>query len=266
MGKYRRLTKRRNPIKRGGFTLPGVGSISLSDLAPAGFPTSVSDLKSLVTTTVTQIPVLQTVAGAVGTISGVAGSLSSVSTTLTGLPALITSKVNTLVNTQLARAGITLPDITTSSETPSASGTVTTSGSGESGSGYGESGSGYGESGSGYGESGSGYGDNGSGYGDNGSAYGETVSGYGDNGSAYGETASGGGKTQDIGSAPFSIEQVGSGSAKYELVTLSKPVSDPLFVYYKSGKPIYFTRGKKGVTILTNRSSSHTTRRRYKSS
>jgi hypothetical protein len=219
----------------------------------------VSDLKSLVTTTVTQIPVLQTVAGAVGTISGVAGSLSSVSTTLTGLPALITSKVNTLVNTQLARAGITLPDITTSSETPSASGTVTTSGPGESGSGYGESGSAYGESGSGYGESGSGYGETASGYGDNGSAYGETVSG-------YGETASGGGKTQDIGSGPFSIEQVGSGSAEYELVTLSKPVSDPLFVYYKSGKPIYFTRGKKGVTILTNRSSSHTTRRRYKSS
>lgn len=262
MGKYRRLTKRRNPIKRGGFTLPGVGSISLSDLAPAGFPTTVSDFKGLVTTTVSQIPVLQTVAGAVGTIGGVATSLSSVSTTLTGLPALITSKVNTLVNTQLARAGIILPDISTPVPSDTASGTVSTSGPGDtvSGSGAGDTVSTSGPDDTNYG-----YGESESAYGESESAYGESESAYGESGSGYGEIASGGGKRQ-IGSSPLTTEKSGGGSAEYELVTLSKPVSDPLFVYYKSGKPIYFTRGKKGVTILTNRSSRHTTRRRYRSS
>jgi hypothetical protein len=214
----------------------------------------VTDLKALVTNTVTQVPVLQTVSSAVGTISGVATSLSSVSTALTGLPTLITSKVKTLVDTQFAKAGILIPDSTTPS--PNDSGTVATSGpaDNESGSGYGENA--YGENA--YGENA--YGENA--YGEN--AYGENAYGenaYGEN--AYGETTAGGGKKQGQGYAPFTIKQFGSGSAEYELVTLSKPVSDPLFVHYKGGKPTYFTRGAKGVTILTNRTSSHTRRRKH---
>ena len=53
----------------------------------------------------------------------------------------------------------------------------------------------------------------------------------------------------------INIEQFGGnkfGRNKYELVTLSRPISDPLFVYYKSGKPVYFTKGSNGVRILTN--------------
>ena len=74
-------------------------------------------------------------------------------------------------------------------------------------------------------------------------------------------TASGGGR----GGAyrKVTTDRIG-GSAEYELVTLSRPVSDPLFVCYKTGKPVYFTRGAKGVTILTNGNLSHTRRRKHR--
>ena len=70
------------------------------------------------------------------------------------------------------------------------------------------------------------------------------------------------------------IEQFGGNKYKrnkYELVTLSRPISDPLFVYYKSGKPVYFTKGSNGVRILKNghmtmgvKNKKKTTRRTHK--
>ena len=40
------------------------------------------------------------------------------------------------------------------------------------------------------------------------------------------------------------------GGHKYEVVTLSSPIYEPLFVCYESGKPVYFTKNSKGITIL----------------
>jgi len=40
------------------------------------------------------------------------------------------------------------------------------------------------------------------------------------------------------------------GSRRYEIVTLSSPIDEPLFVCYKSGKPVYFTNSSRGFNIL----------------
>lgn len=42
------------------------------------------------------------------------------------------------------------------------------------------------------------------------------------------------------------------GGPRYEIVTLSSPIYDPLYVCYKSGHPVYFTRSAKGIQILPN--------------
>jgi hypothetical protein len=47
------------------------------------------------------------------------------------------------------------------------------------------------------------------------------------------------------------------GAPRYEIVTLSSPIYDPLYVCYKSGHPIYFTRSAKGVQILPNHKDIH---------
>jgi len=73
-------------------------------------------------------------------------------------------------------------------------------------------------------------------------------------------TASGGGRG---GAYRKGTGRIGD-SAEYELVTLSRPVSDPLFVCFKSGKAVYFTRGAKGVTILSNGNVSHTRRKKHR--
>ena len=40
------------------------------------------------------------------------------------------------------------------------------------------------------------------------------------------------------------------GGRRYEIVTLSSPIDEPLFVCYKSGKPVYFTNSSRGFNIL----------------
>ena len=40
------------------------------------------------------------------------------------------------------------------------------------------------------------------------------------------------------------------GSRRYEIVTLSSPIDEPLFVCYQSGKPVYFTNSSRGLNIL----------------
>ena len=40
------------------------------------------------------------------------------------------------------------------------------------------------------------------------------------------------------------------GGRRYEIVTLSSPIDEPLFVCYKSGKPVYFTNSSRGLNIL----------------
>jgi hypothetical protein len=81
--------------------------------------------------------------------------------------------------------------------------------------------------------------------------------------------ASGSGPNDSMPVNTVDIEQFGGN--RYELVTLSRPISDPLFVYYKSGKPVYFTRGSKGVQILSKghmtmsvKKKKRATRRRHR--
>jgi hypothetical protein len=45
-------------------------------------------------------------------------------------------------------------------------------------------------------------------------------------------------------------EEMGGGGRRYEIVTLSSPIDEPLFVCYKSGKPVYFTNSSRGLNIL----------------
>ena len=195
MGKYRGLTKRRK--QRAGALL------DWKSLIPSGFPSSTADLKGMISSTVTGMPAIKTVSGAVGTISQVATSISSVSDTLTNLPTVVTESVQGAVEAKLAMAGI--PAI------------------GASGSANGASGSTNGASGSANGASGSN----------------TTEQEGGASGSGPGDSTN-----------TIDIEQFGGN--RYELVTISRPISDPLFVYYKSGKPVYFTEGPNGVRILKN--------------
>jgi hypothetical protein len=46
-------------------------------------------------------------------------------------------------------------------------------------------------------------------------------------------------------------EDMGGGGRRYEIVTLSSPIDEPLFVCYKSGKPVYFTNSSRGINILS---------------
>jgi hypothetical protein len=203
MVKYQRFTKRRR--QRGGF--------SFSSLAPAGFPTSLSSLKSLVTETVEKVPALKTVSGAVGKISDVSTTLSTVSSTITDLPNKVKENVQGVVDAQLAKAGI--PPIGTSATSGPTDGNDPVASNTEPN---------------------------------------DPVS------EDPNVTASGGGR----GGAYRKITDRIGDSAEYELVTLSRPVSDPLFVCFKSGKAVYFTRGAKGVTILSNGNVSHTRRKKHR--
>ena len=45
-------------------------------------------------------------------------------------------------------------------------------------------------------------------------------------------------------------EEMEGGGRRYEIVTLSSPIDEPLFVCYKSGKPVYFTNSSRGLNIL----------------
>ena len=45
-------------------------------------------------------------------------------------------------------------------------------------------------------------------------------------------------------------ENENQGGGGYEIVTLSSPVEEPLFVCYQSGKPVYFTNSSRGLNIL----------------
>ena len=52
------------------------------------------------------------------------------------------------------------------------------------------------------------------------------------------------------------------GGPRYEIVQLTMPVKDPLYVYYIKKKPVYFTQNKYGkLTILSTASSLHPTTR-----
>jgi hypothetical protein len=207
MVKYQRFTKRRR--QRGGF--------SFSSLAPAGFPTSLSDLKNLVTETVERVPALKTVSGAVGKISDVSTTLSTVSSTITDLPNKVKENVQGVVDAQLAKAGI--PPIGTSATSGPTDGN-----------------------------------DPGASNTENNTEPNDPVN------EDPNVTASGGGRG---GAYRKGTDRIGD-SAEYELVTLSRPVSDPLFVCFKSGKAVYFTRGAKGVTILSNGNVSHTRRKKHR--
>ena len=225
MGKYRRFTKRRRQ-RAGAFGLP-----SFKDLVPSGFPTSVSDLKSLVTETVERVPALKTVSGAVGKISDVSTTLTTVSSTITDLPNKVKDGVKGVVDAQLAKAGI--PPIGTGSGPVKDSGPVNGN---DPGSPNTESNTESNDPDSPNTES-------------NNTESNDPESNNSESNNSENANAAGGGRRRS------------SGSTEYELVTLSRPVSDPLFVCFKSGKAVYFTRGAKGVRILTNGNVGQKTKR-----
>jgi hypothetical protein len=231
MGKYRRFTKRRRQ-RAGAFGLP-----SFKDLVPSGFPTSLADLKTIVTDTVERVPALKTVSGAVGKISDVSTTLTTVSSTITNLPEVIKTNVTGVVDAQLAKAGIP-PIGTGSGPVKNDSGPVKDNDPGSANTESNNTESNDPES-------------NNSESNDpesNNSESNNTESNDPESNNSENANAAGGGRS--------------SGSTEYELVTLSRPVSDPLFVCFKSGKAVYFTRGAKGVRILTNGNVGQKTKRR----
>jgi hypothetical protein len=64
-----------------------------------------------------------------------------------------------------------------------------------------------------------------------------------------GESNNGEGNAEENAEENAGENQEG-GSRRYEIVTLSSPIDEPLFVCYKSGKPVYFTNSSRGFNIL----------------
>jgi hypothetical protein len=52
------------------------------------------------------------------------------------------------------------------------------------------------------------------------------------------------------GSATSEMGQTSGGGIRYELVKLTVPVHEPLYVYYENGKPIYFTHNERDEATI----------------
>ena len=80
--------------------------------------------------------------------------------------------------------------------------------------------------------------------------------GSGNAGSGNADSGNAGSGNADSGNAGSGNNSGGNegdqegGSRRYEIVTLSSPIDEPLFVCYKSGKPVYFTNSSRGLNIL----------------
>ena len=70
-----------------------------------------------------------------------------------------------------------------------------------------------------------------------------------ENENAGNENENAGNENENAGNEGGNNANAGGGH-KYEVVTLSSPIYEPLFVCYESGKPVYFTKNSKGITIL----------------
>jgi PPE-repeat protein len=155
------------------------------------------------------------------------------------LKTAVKETVDAKVTSSLAAAGVTPgmanPDAVAKAAVQAAvaaTGDKANAGSGNAGSGN----EGSGNAGSGNAGSGNeGSGNAGSGNADSGNA----GSGNADSGNAGSGNNSGGNEGDQEG-----------GSRRYEIVTLSSPIDEPLFVCYKSGKPVYFTNSSRGLNIL----------------